>query len=249
MSEPKTPTERAFEVIELLTKQRFIRFTDLIDQVGMSRTAAHRLLANLEQGRYLLKGASGFELGPRLHRLASKLAGTALSSGAMREILKTLSIRTGESCGLAILKGGEVEYVQSYVAGARLTSMFQPGQRGPLHCTSSGRIFLASMSKENLEHFYASSPWTRFTLNTVCEARLLRPIIEHTRRQGYAITGAEFTVGVVGGAVPVFSPQGALLGCLNVFAPTARLSESDVLDLMPLLKHTSYKITEALEGL
>lgn len=51
---------------------------------------------------------------------------------------------------------------------------------------------------------------------------MLRPIIEATRRHGYAITGAEFTVGLVGGALPVISPQGALLGCLNIFAPAVR---------------------------
>lgn len=247
MSAATTPTEKAFEVIELLTKKRFVRFSDLVDEVGMSRTAAHRLLANLEQGRFLQRGGQGFEIGPRMHHLSAALVGTVLSGGSMQRILSELSKVTGESCGLAILKGGEVEYVQCYVSGARLTSAFQPGQRGPLHCTSSGRIFLASMSKPNLEHFYASSPWTRFTANTVCEARMLRPIVEATRRQGYAVTGSEFTVGLVGGAVSVMSPQGALLGCLNIFAPAVRLSESDVHGLIPLLKLTSYKITQALE--
>lgn len=76
---------------------------------------------------------------------------------------------------------------------------------------------------------------------------MLRPIVEATRRQGYAVTGSEFTEGLVGGAVPVMSPQGALLGCLNMFSPAVRLSENDVYGLIPLLKHTSYKITEALE--
>lgn len=244
MNEAPSPTERAFIVIEMLTMQGSVRFADLVHELGMSKTAAHRLLANLESNRYVQKGARGFQLGPRLYAFSAGILRTALSQASVRAILNRLSLQTGESCGIAILKGGELEYVESVVAGARLTSMFQPGQHAPIHCTSSGRVFLSMMSKQDLEHFYASSPWTRFTPSTVCEAKYLRPIIEQTRRRGFAITGAEFTIGLVGAAVPVYSPERHLLACLNIFAPLARRTEQDIRELMPLLKDAASQITE-----
>ncbi|WP_349975711.1 IclR family transcriptional regulator [Pseudomonas sp. WHRI 8519] len=239
-----SPTAKAFKLIELFRDRSEVRFSDLVAQLGMSRTAAHRLLATLEEQRLLHRAVGGFELGPRLHQLATQSISAALSSGGIRMILTELCKTTGESCGLSILKTGEVEYVNTITAGARLTSMFQPGHRGPLHCTSSGRVFLASMAQVDIEHFYASAPWTRFTDQTVCDARQLRRVIENTRRQGFAVTGAEFTLGLVGGAVPVYTPSGAIMACLNIFAPQVRRTEQDIQGFVPVLKAASARITD-----
>ncbi|WP_449432488.1 IclR family transcriptional regulator [Pseudomonas putida] len=247
MTEDVSPTERAFLALELLAKRGSINISDLIQHLDMPKTSAHRLLSNLESFGYIRKSEGrGFKIAPRLLELSAMISIASHAQAPVHSILVGLTRATGESASFGILNGYELEYIDSATADTRLTLQFQAGQRAPLHCTSSGRVVLSLMSNRNLSKYLASGPWERFTPRTVCEADELEKIIEKTRKNGYAITDSEYTLGVIGAAVPVFTAENRLVGCVSVSAPQARKTEEDLIKAIPLMNDAARRITACL---
>ncbi|BBI43230.1 IclR family transcriptional regulator [Pseudomonas syringae] len=247
MADDISPTERAFLVLEFLAKRGEISINDLTQHMGMPKTSAHRLLGNLESFGYVRKLAGrDYVIAPRLLELSSTIARAAMVNAPVHSILMELTRTTGESCSLGVLVDNEMEYIDSAAADTRLTLQFQAGHRAPLYCTSSGRIALSQMSKRDLSRYLVSGPWQSFTPNTVTDPEQLAEIIDQTRSQGYAITDSEFTLGVIGAAVPVFTPEKQLMGCLSISAPQARQSEGQVLAMIPMMLEASVKISACM---
>lgn len=244
MADDISPTERAFLVLEFLAKRGGISITDLTQHMDMPKTSAHRLLSNLESFGYIRKSPGrDFTIAPRLLELSAVISRSALGGAAVHAVLVDLTRATGESTSFGIPIDNEMEYIDSAAADTRLTLQFQAGHRAPLHCTSSGRVVLSQMPKRDLNQYLASGPWTGYTPGTVTDPILLASIIDRVRKQGFAITDSEFTIGVIGAAVPVFTPGNHLIGCLSLSAPQARQSEADLRAMIPLMQQASERIT------
>lgn len=247
MTDDISPTERAFLALEFLASRGGINISDLTQHLDMPKTSAHRLLTNLESFGYIRKSEGrGFKIAPRLLELSAMISTAAHSQAPVHSILAGLTRATGESASFGILNGYELEYIDSVSADTRLTLQFQAGHRAPLHCTSSGRVILSLMSNRDFTKFLASGPWERFTPRTVCDPESLQKVIEVTRNQGFAITDSEFTLGVIGAAVPVFTAENRLVGCVSVSAPHARKTEEDLLKIIPIMNDAARRITSCL---
>jgi DNA-binding IclR family transcriptional regulator len=183
---------------------------------------------------------------PRLVRLATDALKAASALSPAHEVLREVAHAVTGTCSLAILQGGEVAYIDSAVADSPLMLNFQTGQRAPLYCTSSGKVFLASMDKKMLDRYLATGPWNGITRRTIVEPRRLREEIERTREREYAMTESEFVEGVVGAAVPVSGPAGHPLAALTVSVPEARQTLEDLKRLIPLLQRSAAKLSRIL---
>ena len=122
----------------------------------------------------------------------------------------------GEHCQIGVVSGTEVVYVDS-VRGARAASLqFEPGERVPIHCTSTGKLFLAELDDAGLSRFLGHRPLPRYTPSTVTEPATLLVPVREVRRRGWAATDGEYVAGVVGCAVPIRGRNNAMLASLAV---------------------------------
>ncbi|MEX3960334.1 IclR family transcriptional regulator [Trinickia sp. EG282A] len=195
----------------------------------------------MERGRY--------QAGPRLLELATKTLAASAFHGPIHALLTDVSRRTSETVSLGVMRGSEVVYIDSAIGNSPLTLNFQKGHRTPVHCTSSGRVFLANMEKKQLEAFMLSGPWEAITPYTIVDPGRLRHEIEQVRKQGYASNDSEFAIGVVGAAVPVDGSNGRTIACLSISAPKARKSLEEVTLLAPMLQAAALRITKMLSVL
>ncbi|RDU97208.1 IclR family transcriptional regulator [Trinickia dinghuensis] len=243
-----SPTERAFHVIELVARSLSVSTVDLMSALGIPKTTAHRLIGNLEELGFLQHGIERgrYQVGPRLLELATHILSGTASHGPIHALLMELSRRTAETCSLGVMRGAEVVYIDSVSGNSPLTLQFQQGQRAPLHCTSSGRIFLAHMEKKQLEAYFLSGPWEPITPYTIVDPDRLREEIALVRKQGYATNDSEYAIGVVGAAVPVFGQSDRVIACLSLSAPKARKSLEDITLHVPLLQSVAQRITRIL---
>jgi DNA-binding IclR family transcriptional regulator len=243
-----SPTERAFHVIELVARSRTVSTVDLMSALGIPKTTAHRLIGNLEELGFLQHGIERgrYQVGPRLLELATSILSGTAAHGPIHALLMELSRRTTETCSLAVMRGAEVVYIDSVIGNSPLTFQFQQGQRAPLHCTSSGRVFLAHSEKKQLEAFLLSGPWEPITPYTIVDPDRLRQEIALVRKQGYASNDSEFAIGVVGAAVPVFGQNDRVVACLSLSAPKARKSLEDMVLYVPQLQSVANRIARIL---
>lgn len=245
-----SPTERAFEALEMLSRRPNFTVSDVMVELDLPKTSAHRLVNNLEAFGYLENGIESgkYQAGQRLLELALGVLSSSIYQSPVHSLLMELARKTDETCSLGIIKGADVIYVDSAKSKSPLTLYFERGHKAPLHCTSSGRIFLANMPDKLLEAYLLSGPWEQVTPNTIIDPDHLKREVIKTRETGYAINDSEFVVGVVGAAVPVFDNEQNVIACLSLSAPHVRKNLNDMVNLITLLQATSDKITRVMFG-
>ncbi len=72
--------------------------------------------------------------------------------------LNQLVERFGETCDLSIFDNGEVLYIEVLRSNHALNIAAAIGQRLPLHCTASGKVFLAHMPVSERGQISGSPP-------------------------------------------------------------------------------------------
>lgn len=243
-----SPTERAFQVIEMVAQAGRVTTAGIVTALAIPKTTAHRLVSNLEEFGFLEHGMERgrYQVGARLLELATNILAAATSNGPIHAVLAELSRRTAETISLGVLRGSEVVYIDSAIGNSPLTLNFQKGHRAPAHCTSSGRVFLAHMEKKQLDAYLLSGPWEPITPSTIVDPEQLRLEVERVHKNGYAVNDSEFAIGVVGAAVPIMGPSGRVIACLSISAPKARKSLDDITLLVPDLQAAALRITKIL---
>ena len=243
-----TPVERLFSVLSLAAKMGMISAADVVNMLDLPRPTAHRMISALESLDYLqkmpIKGK--YAVAPKLVALAGSILGSTIVYAPIQTLLSTLAQRTGETCGLALMSMGEVEYIASVMGQSPLTLQFQAGQKAPLHCTSSGQVFLAGLESEHLQKFLATGPWEAMTEFTVTDPRVLEQRLKKVRSQGFASNDSEYIVGVVGAAVPITNADGQVVAALTLSAPRSRRTLGEVHAMVPALKNFADRIRRAL---
>ena len=68
-------------------------------------------------------------------------------------ILDKLGEDIGESCSLAVLDSDEIVYLARSSASRVISPSLNVGRRIPAYCTSIGRILLAHLPQQELDHY------------------------------------------------------------------------------------------------
>jgi DNA-binding IclR family transcriptional regulator len=226
-----------------------ISAADVVYLLDLPRPTAHRMIATLEELGFLQKMPvkGKYAVAPKLIALSTSVLASTIVYAPVQAVLSSVAQKTGETCGLSVLSAGQIEYIASVMGQSPLTVQFQAGQRAPLHCTSSGQVFLASLSTEELSIFLASGPWEKLTPNTVADRKSLADRLKRVRAQGYAANESEYIVGVVGAAVPIEDVEGKVVAALTLSAPVGRRSLSDVVGMVPTLRNYADRIRRILQ--
>lgn len=153
-----SPTERALETLEILARKNNFAVSEVMTELDLPKTSAHRLVNNLETFGYLESGLESgkYQAGPKLLELALGVLASSVYQSPIHTLLVELARKTDETCSLGVIKGSEIIYVDSAISKSPLTLYFERGHKAPLHCTSSGRIFLADMPDRLLNAYLMS---------------------------------------------------------------------------------------------
>ena len=143
--------------------------------------------------------------------------------GERHRILDSLVDEIGETCNCTMLDGDEVVYLDRVETAWPLRVNLQPGSRVPLHCSASGKLFLAHMRREARERLLAAAPLPRYTPNTLCDMQALDPEFRSIRKEGASFDREEYLLGIVCMAVPILHGNRAV-AAVALHAPLARLS-------------------------
>lgn len=235
---PGTPVERLFAVLTLASKMGMISAADVVYMLDLPRPTAHRMIATLEELRFLQKMPvkGKYAIAPKLVGLATSILGSTIVYAPIQSLLTGLAQKTGETCGLAVMSSGEVEYIASVMGQSPLTLQFQAGQKAPLHSTSSGQVFLAGLGDDELAKFLASGPWEALTPKTITDPKAMKDKLRKVRADGFASNESEYIVGVVGAAVPIHGADNQVVAALTISAPRSRRTLDEVHAMVPTVK-------------
>lgn len=241
-----TPTMRLFALLEVIaSKNQFFSLQGLAEGTGTPKPTLHRMLQQLENAGLLERGADSrqYGTGVRLRKLAENLLLNDTFHGARHGVLRALVNEVGESCNLTALSGSEVIYLDRVETPAPLRFYLHSGSRVPVHCSASGKIFLAGMTPAQRQRLLAHSPLEAFTPKTLTDKDALEEEIKQVKRQGFAFDNEEFLPGLLCVAVLVPSDSGRSNLCVAVQAPIMRLGPDKALKLLPALQRAAQAIS------
>ncbi len=242
-------TARAFAVRECVAASAGpLALPDLVEATGFPKSTVHRLLLLLESERLLAREPDGkhYAAGPRLATLALAALKNSANRAERHAVLRDLVDAVGETCNFTMLDGDEVVYLDRVEARWPLRLMLAPGSRVPLHCTASGKLFLALMPPARRRRLLAAASLKRLTRNTITDKdRLLREL-ERIRAEKLGTDDEEFLAGLTAVAVPVLDARGRILATVAVHAPTSRMSIAKARTHVPALRRAAAKLAGTL---
>lgn len=237
-----TPTLRLFALLEVVaSKDQLFTLQGLAEETEIPKPTLHRMLQQLESAGLLTRSEDSrqYGTGVRLRKLAENLLLNDTFHGARHGVLRALVNEVGESCNLTALSGSEVMYLDRVETPAPLRFYLHSGSRVPVHCSASGKVFLAGMTPAQRQRLLAHAPLEAFTPKTLTNLAALEDEIKQVKRQGYALDNEEFLPGLLCVAVLVPSASGRSNLCVAAQAPIMRLSPDKALKLLPALQRAA----------
>lgn len=258
MPRPKKPlvpattgssAERSLRLLARLAEEgRALSLADLAGYLALPKATAHRLCTQLLEAGFIVRGVSEreFAVGPALRKLALDTLNHDSVRGLRHEVLTDLVAQVGETCNLTTLDGAAVLYLDRVEAPWPWRLTLAVGEHVPLHCTASGKLFLALMLDEQREELISQLKLQRMTDNTITSARALREECDAIAAAGYALDREEFITGLIAIAVPVLDQKNHVRAALAIHAPRSRLSVEQAQARLPALRAAAKRMRKLL---
>lgn len=252
--EPKTvqAVERALFILEVMAQAGVpITITELAQKTNLTLGTTHRLLNTMVHRGFVEQNAdnSKYRLGLKVFQIGSTASHFKDLRTVARPAMEGLQQRYNETVNLATLDGYEVVYVdQVESTNIVVVRMFaRAGNRGPAHCTGSGKVLLAGLTDEQLEELISTMPLDKFTNETITEPEMLKKELARVRIEGYALDLGERDEGVRCVAAPIRNYDGRIAAAISISGPSNRITTSFIKnELVDVLKESADLISQQL---
>ena len=241
--------ERSLRLLSTLADSgRPMSLAALVAALDLPKATVHRLCAQLLACGFVSRDLNerDFVVGPALRQLALDTLNHGSLRGLRHEVLSTLVAEVGETCNFTTLDGARVLYLDRVEAPLPWRLTLDVGTHVPLHCTASGKLFLAFMDEPQREAMLRTLPLPPITPHSITTADTLRQACAAIRDQGYASDREEFVLGLVAIALPVRDKLGEVRAALAVHGPAGRLPLEQALLHLPALREAAERMSALL---
>lgn len=220
---------RALRALELIAEAGQLGVTELGRRLGVHKATASRLVATLAERGMVERDpiTEKYRLGFGLIRLAGAAMASMDLVRTARPVLEDLADRTRETVNLGVLSGDAVVYIDQVTGTRSIVAVSWVGRRTPLHCTSNGKVLLASVGDTERARLLVH-PLERETRATVTDPATLEVQLTEIRRRGYATTMEELEEGLNAVAAPIRRADGEVVAALSVSGPAFRMRPVDL---------------------
>jgi DNA-binding IclR family transcriptional regulator len=242
-----TPAIRLFALLEVIAeKDRYFSLQSLVEELGLPKPTLHRMLQQLDSAGMIQRDGDGrhYSTAVRLRRIAENLLLNNTVHGARRNVLRTLVSEVGESGNITSCSGNEVLYLDRVETPAPLRFYLHPGSRVPLHCSASGKLFMAQMSATQRRRLLSPGTLERYTEKTLTSLPQIEEELLLAAQRGYAMDNEEFLPGLTCIAVLVPAASGKSNLAVAIQAPTLRFHGERITECLPALRRAAEALAD-----
>ncbi|MGJ9412861.1 IclR family transcriptional regulator [Aeromicrobium sp. CF4.19] len=205
-------------------RHRALTLTAIARRAEVPLPTAHRLVGELVAGGALARPASGeYVVGRRLWDVGLLAPVEAGLRRVAEPFLHDIHAATRATVHLAVRDGGEVLYLERMSGRASVPVVSQIGSTLPMHCTGVGKVLLAHAPEEVRWEVLRSL--ARVTRYTITQPGLLQQQLDRVRRDGFATTTEEMSLGACSVAVPVWRDE-EVVAAIGVVAGSLKRDRS-----------------------
>jgi IclR family KDG regulon transcriptional repressor len=219
-------TVKALQVLELLCEEGEARVSYLAKDLGIKYSSMHRILATLCAAGYVEQDQdnSKYRATLKVYRLGLKVRKKQPLVDLARPYMEKLADQHEQTVNLAGFVDNHAMVIDRYEGSEPFITDHTMSRQLPAYCTAFGKVFLAEMSREQLEEYAANTRFTAYTSRTVTSLEELLPMLEEIKKQGYAVDEKELDDGVRCMAAPIRDEQGRVIGALSMSGRTGTMT-------------------------
>ncbi len=223
-----------------------LKAADLARALDIPVTTTLRIMTTLHLEGFARKYAGRYELGPMLIQLGTAaLAGTEIRELAF-PVLQRLTEITAETSHLAIPCDNRSLIVAVQDSSHPLRASSRPGYLAELHCSSTGKIFLAYLHAQRIPEVVPEASLIARTPHTITSLAKLKKEADLTRRRGYSLDDEEYHSGVRCTAAPVFGPDGTVVAAVGITASVVRFTPERVPEMAEKITRAAAELSSLI---
>ncbi len=221
--------------------------TSISRQVGIHKSTVSRLLSALREEGFVEQNPENGKWRLGLGLLG--LAGAVLERMDLHKVsltpLRILSTQTQETINITVLDSNECVTIESIISHKSIQHTGRLGRRTPLHCTSTGKVFLAFLTPEERD-VLLSDTLLPCTENSIVDRSILEQELNRVRELDYAITHEEYEEGLSAVAAPIRDHTGQVLATVSISGPSYRMGPNQIEKFTDPLKDAANNISTQL---
>lgn len=247
MSGPKSTdtlstVHRAFTVVEALRELEGARVTELADHLEMAPSTTHKYLTTLEAERCVVKEGDEYHVGMEFLDIGTyakyRKQGYRLCVRKVTEMAEA----TGERVQFVIEEHGIGIYLHTEASDENAVMIDRrDGVHRYLHSTAAGKAILAELPTARVDEIVREHGLPAETERTIVDRASLDAELDRIHEAGVSYNDEESVEGLRAVGVPVFRPDGVVLGAFSVSGPSNRLKGDRFREELPnlLLGHAN----------
>ncbi|MFP3986325.1 IclR family transcriptional regulator [Streptomyces sp. E11-3] len=220
---------RALDILELfLEGDGTLSAPDVTRKLQLPRTTVHELLTTLAARSYVVsvpEQPGRYRLGVRTYQLGSRYAEQLDLAAEGQRVAREVAETCDETVHVAILEDTDVIYIAKVDSTHAVRMVSAAGRRLPAHCTSVGKMLLASLPAGELDARLEGSELVAMTPGSITDPDALRAALADIRERGIAAEHQESNPDVSCVAAPVRDSAGRVVAALSISVPMIRWTE------------------------
>ena len=200
---------------------------EIANRAGLSKPTTFRILATLAAEGLVSQNSetASYRLGVLPLGLANSILQSIPVRAMARTVMTSIRDKVNETVVLSVRDHDFRVNVDAVEAINTISQSQQIGVPIPLYAGATSRVFLAAMDQQECAAYLDRTTFLPFSETTIVERARLESEIKRVRKQGFAISTAEFTVGGIAVARIVRDQDGLPIAAMHVSIPRSRASE------------------------
>ena len=186
-----------------------VSLKELSKESGLHPSTAHRILNDMVTTRFVDRVEPGtYRLGMRLLELGNVVKSRLSVREAALDFMRALHKKTQQTVNLSVRQGDEIVYIdRAFSERSGMQVVRAIGGRGPLHLTSTGKLFLSVDEPKAIRAYATRTGLAGHHTNSITDLGKLERELSLVRARGYARDNEELELGVRCMADGIFDVQ------------------------------------------
>ena len=198
--------KKAFAILSAISSSREgMGVSDLAKKLKMAKSTVHGMTSALEELGAVLREplTKKYKLGFTLLEIGRSAYSQIDLKTSARPVTEELMAKMQTSVFLGIRNWGQVTIIDIVESRQELNITAPVGSTIPLFAGAVGKVFMASMSKDQAAKMVHAKGLPRFTENSIVDPESYYRELKRVREKGYAIDDEEYIMGVRAVASPL----------------------------------------------
>ena len=221
-----TQLERAFDAIDaLINASQPLKLTALSEVTRLDASGTLRLLKTLADLGYVIRddARKSYLPGARALFPLSLYHPIQELRRDSTDLLVEIQRTTAATSALQIFLGGQRVVIEQRHGSSRLTPFWNTTVTSAYHSSSSGKLYLSTLTPNERSKLVGAGPFERFTPTTLTTANQLEADIRTSLERGFFAAREEAFSGMSSVAAPLRVPNGGVVGCMVATGTSGQL--------------------------